>query len=242
MQRDYSWLLYESGFWLLRPILTWTFHYRYEGSRNVPPQGPVLLLANHQSYLDPPIIGCAVHRHLCFLARKTLFRNRFFAGLIRRLNAVPLDQEGVAKEGLKSILEELKAGQAVVVFPEGERTHTGEVQPLKPGILLLIKRIEAPIVPVGIAGAFDALPRTRKWPKLSPLFLPTTGADLAVSIGKPIPAQRFRDMPREQALAELREALKQAKERAERLRRNPAHLERLRRRPNSVRRELTSLA
>jgi 1-acyl-sn-glycerol-3-phosphate acyltransferase len=230
MRTEYSWLLYEAGFWLTRTLLTWGFHYRYEGSQNVPRSGPVLLLANHQSFLDPPIVGCAIRRHLCFLARKTLFRNRFFAGLIRRLNAVPVDQEGIAKEGLKTILEELKAGQAVLVFPEGNRTHTGEVQLLKPGILLLIKRIETPIVPIGIAGAFDALPRTRKWPKLSPFFLPTTGADLAVSIGKPIPAARYRDMPREQALAELREELQRAKERAEHLRRkksngSPSHRE-----------------
>ena len=120
---------------------------------------------------------------------------------------------------MKTILDQLKAGQAVLVFPEGERTPTGEVQPLKPGVLLLIKRLEVPIVPVGIAGAFEALPRTRKWPKLSPFFLPTTGADIAVSVGNPIPAERYRDMPREQVLTELHEELKRAKGRAERLRR-----------------------
>ena len=107
----------------------------------------------------------------------------------------------------------------MLVFPEGERTRTGEVQPLKPGVLLLIKRLEVPIVPVGIAGAFEALPRSRKWPKLSPFFLPTTGADIAVSVGNPISAERYRDMPREQVLTEIHEELKRAKERAERLRR-----------------------
>jgi 1-acyl-sn-glycerol-3-phosphate acyltransferase len=218
MRKEHSWLLYEIGFWLSRTILTLGFHYRYRGSQNVPRNGPVLLLANHQSFLDPSIAGCPIRRHLCFLARKTLFRG-LFGKLIGRLNAVSVDQEGVAKDGLKIILEQLKAGQAVLVFPEGERTLTGEVQPLKPGILLLIKRTEAAIVPIGIAGAFDALPRTRKWPKLSPFFLPTTGADIAVSISKPIPAKRYRDMPREQALAELQAELKRAKERAEQLRR-----------------------
>ena len=217
-----SWLLYEIGYWLSLPGLTWAFNYRYEGGRNIPLTGPALLLANHQSFLDPCLVGSATRRHLCFLARKTLFRNRLFRALIERLNAVPLDQEGVAKEGLKTILDQLKSGQAVLVFPEGERTRTGEVQPLKPGVLLLIKRLEVPIVPIGIAGAFDVLPRTRKWPKLSPFFLPTTGADIAVSVGKPIPAERYRDMPRDQVLTELQEELKRAKDRAERLRRKPA--------------------
>jgi 1-acyl-sn-glycerol-3-phosphate acyltransferase len=219
MENESSWLLYEIGYWFFKAVLTWGFNYRYEGGRNVPNTGPALLLANHQSFLDPPIAGCPFRRHICFLARKTLFRNRFFGWLIRRCNAVPVDQEGVAKEGLKSILDQLKAGQAVLVFPEGERTYTGAIQPLKPGILLLIKRISAPIVPIGIAGAFDALPRTRKWPRFSPLFLPTTGADVAVSIGKPIPAERYRDMSRDQVLTDLREELMRAQERAERLRR-----------------------
>lgn len=219
MRNEHSWLLYEIGYWLSRAALFWGFNYRFEGGENVPRTGPALLLANHQSFLDPSIAGCPFRRHLCFLARKTLFRNRFFGALIHRLNAVPVDQEGVAKEGLKTILEQLKAGQAVLVFPEGERTATGAIQPLKPGILLLIKRLAAPIVPIGIAGAFDALPRTRHWPKLSPFFLPTTGADIAVSIGKPIAAQRYQDMPRDQVLTELREELMRAKERAERLRR-----------------------
>ncbi len=219
MRNESSWLLYEIGYWMSRAALLWGFNYRYEGGQNVPPNGPALLLANHQSFLDPSIAGCAFRRHLCFLARKTLFRNRYFGALIHRLNAVPVDQEGVAKEGLKTILEQLQAGQAVLVFPEGERTSTGAIQPLKPGILLIIKRIAAPIVPIGIAGAFDALPRTRHWPKLSPFFLPSTGADIAVSIGQPITAERYRDMPREQVLIELREELMRAKERAERLRR-----------------------
>lgn len=219
MSDGHSWLLYEIGHILAMTGLTVGFSYRFEGRRNIPPAGPALLLSNHQSFLDPLIVGAAARRHLCFLARKTLFRNRFFAGLIRRTNAVPVDQEGIAKEGLKAILERLHVGQAVLVFPEGERTHTGEVQPLKPGILLLIKRLSVPIVPVGLAGAFDALPRTRHWPKLSPFFLPPTGADITVSIGKPFSSERYRDMPREQALAELHAELERAKERAERLRR-----------------------
>jgi 1-acyl-sn-glycerol-3-phosphate acyltransferase len=214
-----SWLLYEIGYWSSLIGLTWGFNFRAEGRRNIPLTGPALLLANHQSFFDPSIVGCGTRRHLCFLARKTLFRNRLFGALIHRLNAVPVDQEGVAKEGLKAILDQLQAGEAVLVFPEGERTRTGEVQPLRPGVLLLIRRLEVPIVPIGIAGAFDALPRTRKWPNLSPFFLPSTGADIAVSIGKPICAARYRDMPRDKVLTELQEELKRAKDRAERLRR-----------------------
>jgi 1-acyl-sn-glycerol-3-phosphate acyltransferase len=213
-----SWLMYEAGYWSGRITLSLGFHYRFVGKRHIPHSGPALLISNHQSFLDPVIVGAAAPRHLCFLARKTLFRG-WFGKLIHRLNAVPVDQEGVAKEGLTTILAQLKAGQAVLVFPEGERTMTGQLQPLKPGILLLIKRMTAPIIPVGIAGAYDALPRTRHWPKLSPFLLPTTGADIAVAVGRPLSPERYRDMPREQVLAELFEELRHVKERAERLRR-----------------------
>jgi 1-acyl-sn-glycerol-3-phosphate acyltransferase len=218
--RDWcSWLLYETSYWSSVVGFTLGFSFRGEGRRNVPLTGPALLIANHQSFLDPLAVGTVARRHLCFLARKTLFRNRFFGGLIRRVYAIPVDQEGVAKEGLKAIVDQLKAGRAVLVFPEGERTSTGKLQPLKPGVLLLIKRVEVPIIPVGIAGAYDALPRTRKWPKLSPIFLPATGADIAVSIGKPIPSERFRDMPREKVLEELHDELRRATERAQQMRR-----------------------
>lgn len=218
MPGEHSWILYEIGYWLSRIGLSLGFNFRFEGGPNIPCSGPALLIANHQSFFDPSIVGCATRRHLCFLARKTLFRG-WFGKLIHRLNAVPVDQEGIAKEGLQKILEQLKAGQAVLVFPEGERTATGEIRSLKPGILLLIKRMEAPIVPIGMVGAFDALPRTRHWPKLSPFFLPPNAAAIAVSVGKPIPAAYFRDMPRAKALMELEEELKRAKERAEKLRR-----------------------
>src|SRR3954467_10758500 len=97
--------------------LTFGCSIRTEGGRHVPRKGPALLIANHQSYLDPVLVGMASPRHLCFLARKTLFRHRVFAWLIRSLHAVPVDQEGVAKEGLKAILRQLEAGQAVLVFP-----------------------------------------------------------------------------------------------------------------------------
>jgi len=218
--RDWRpWLWYETCYWIAMTGLTWAFGLRVEGRENIPRQGPALLIGNHQSFLDPLAMGVAAPRHICFLARKSLFRHRLFGGLIHSLNAVPVEQHGIAKEGLRTILEQLSRGQAVLVFPEGERTYTGEVQPLKPGILLLIKRIAAPIVPIGIAGAFEALPRVRTWPTLSPFFLPATGADIAVSIGKPIPAEIYRDMPREQVLRELQEELIRVKQRAQQMRR-----------------------
>src|SRR5205085_9333441 len=125
------------------------FSFRWEGGRRVPKQGPVLLVANHQSFLDPVAVGIAARRHLCYLARKTLFTNPTFGAFLRSVNVVPVDQEGVAKDGLRTVLDLLRADQAVLVFPEGERTLNGRMSPLRPGVHLLIKRSQVPIIPVG---------------------------------------------------------------------------------------------
>src|SRR5262245_22731145 len=95
---------------------------RCEGSRHMPRRGPALVLANHASYLDPVIVGLGVRRPLCYLARKSLFKNPLLAALMRSLGAVPLDQDSVgAREGLRVSIDLLQAGRALIVFPEGER-------------------------------------------------------------------------------------------------------------------------
>jgi 1-acyl-sn-glycerol-3-phosphate acyltransferase len=213
----YVW--YEAAYWTTMAVLTLGFSLRYTGKRNIPKKGPVLLIANHQSFLDPLAVGLASPRHLSFLARKTLFNNRLFGGLLRSLNTVPVDQQGIAKEGMKAILEKLREGRPVLVFPEGERTWRGNIQPLKPGIQLLIKRTHCPIVPVGIAGAFDALPRTRPLPLLSPLFMPATRGAIGVAVGRPLDSERYAAMPREQMLLELQTELEKVHAEAERIRR-----------------------
>jgi 1-acyl-sn-glycerol-3-phosphate acyltransferase len=212
-------LWYDFCYYIVLTTLQVGWSLRITGRRNVPLQGPVLIVGNHESFFDPPAIGVSTSRRLYYLARKTLYRNRLFGALLRSIHSVPVDQEGVAKEGLKAILDLLKAGEGVVVFPEGERTWTGEMIRLKPGILLILKRLPVPIVPVGIAGAFEAFPRTQKWPVLSPVFWPRNGHDIAIAIGKPIPPGYYADMPREKILEDLYNRIYRMRERARQLRR-----------------------
>jgi len=195
------------------------FSLRLENGFRIPSHGPALIVANHQSFLDPILVGIATQRHLSYLARDTLFRNPAFGLFLRVLNAVPIQREGVGKDGIQAILKRLEAGAAVVVFPEGERTHDGAMHPLRAGISLLIKRVKAPIVPVGIAGSYHAWSRWHKVPMLAPLFLPDCKATLAVSVGKPLDGRRFTDLPREQVLHELFVEMQKVQKRAERLRR-----------------------
>jgi len=190
MRRRLKFVWYEIVHWFTFIAYMLAFSLRLAGKRNMPRQGPVLVIANHQSFLDPNAIGLACRRHLVYLARKTLFQQRILALLMRSLNAVPIDQDGVAKEGLKTIIDQLKAGRAVLVFPEGERA-LGSLQQLKPGIHLVIKRVPVPIVPVGIAGFNAAWPRHSPLPSFAPLFLPPTARTMAISVGKALDGKRF---------------------------------------------------
>lgn len=214
-----SYCMYEATYGLSTIGGILGFSLRIRGSRNVPFSGPVLFIANHQSFLDPLLVGLAARRHLSYLARESLFRNPLFAWLIRMHNAVPIHHEGLGIEGLKTVLGLLREGRAVVVFPEGQRTWDGAVHELQAGIQLLIKRARAPIVPVGIAGAYQAWPRSRPFPVPAPLFLPPGSGTIAVEVGHPLHADRYAEMPRQQLLQELYAALHAVHVRAESLRR-----------------------
>src|SRR4029079_14393039 len=172
---------------------------------------------NHQSMFDPMLVGVASRRYLSFLARDNLFEQPMIGPCIRKLNGIPIDR-GMGKDGIQAVLHALAQGQAVLVFPEGERTHTRATQPLKPRISPRIKRVHCPIVPVGIAGTFAAWSRHAKWPTPSPLFLPPGPSTIAVSVGKPIDPKRYEGMARDEMLTDLHREIAAQLEEAERLR------------------------
>ena len=211
-------LWYDCVYWSSFTFFTFGFSLRHDGWKNVPKKGPLLVLANHQSMFDPVLVGLSSRRYLSYLARKNLFEQPVLAPLIRSLNAIPIDR-GMGKDGIQAVLDALGRGRAVLVFPEGERTHDGTVEPLKPGVSLLIKRVSCPIVPVGSAGCCAAWARFRKWPKFSPLFLPPGDSTIAISVGAPIDPARYAKVKREAMMDDLHAALKAQHEAAERLRR-----------------------
>ena len=139
--------------------------------------GPVILAANHQSYLDPPLAGIACKRAIYFLARKSLLEVPVLGWLLPKLNVIPVDQEGTDRSALKALIRILKRGDGTLVFPEGERTQDGNLQPALPGIGLVIAKTLAPVVPMRIFGSRDAWPRDGRLR----LFRPIT-----VVVGKPI--------------------------------------------------------
>jgi 1-acyl-sn-glycerol-3-phosphate acyltransferase len=141
------------------------FRLEAHGTEHVPRHGPVLIVANHASFLDPPLVGGAAPRPLSFMAKAELFRIPLFGGLIRRLNARPVRREGADAGALRAALRILQEGGMLLMFPEGTRGPEGALRPAKPGAAMLALLSGAPVVPVLIRGSGRAWPRGRRLPR-----------------------------------------------------------------------------
>ncbi|MCA9295923.1 MAG: 1-acyl-sn-glycerol-3-phosphate acyltransferase, partial [Phycisphaerales bacterium] len=164
------------------------FHMRTFGRENIPRTGPVLYVCNHQSFLDLMACGgmCA-DRPFTPMARKTLWCNRIMSWYLDQYFAIPVDQDGGAgTAAVKSALRELSEGRCVLIYPEGSRSDDGLMLPFERGLMVLIKRGKAPVVPLAIDGAYECWARTSSKPKLS--------GHLSIIAGEPImPEDLLRD-------------------------------------------------
>ena len=142
------------------------FDYRCYNRERVPQTGGVIFASNHQSFLDPWLVGLAQSRATFYLARDTLFKVPGFGRLIASVNAFPVPRESkVPRRALEVCLEILRAKRPLVLFPEGTRSRDGDMLPLKRGIALIAQRSKCPVVPVYVDGSFDLWPRHRRLPR-----------------------------------------------------------------------------
>lgn len=183
---------------LARVIGVSAFDLRCFGRHHLDFEGSALLLSTHQSTLDPVMVGVMHNKELGYLARKTLFKSRIFAALIRSLNAIEIDREGGGLAGLKETLKRLKHGRKVLIFPEGTRTSTGRPAELKPGFVSLARRGAVPLVPMAVTGAFHALKRGSVLPTYAPL---------CVYVEEPIQPDQVAQWDDRQLLAEVQQRL-----------------------------------
>lgn len=176
---------YEFVRYLLWLIFLVFYRVRCSGREHIPATGGVLILANHQSLLDPPLFGMCIPREVNYVARDTLFDHKWLAPLIRSVNAIPIDRDGLGLAGLKETLRRLKRGEIVILFPEGTRTPNGEMQPLKPGFSALVTRTGASILPMAVEGSYQA------WPRRQPVPLPNL---IQIEVGPPITAAEAKQL------------------------------------------------
>ena len=148
--------------WLLARLL---FRVEVRGAEHVPRTGPAMVVANHSSVLDPPVVGAAAPRPLHFMAKAELFSIPLFGRLIRAVNARPVRREGADARALREALRILESGHALLVFPEGTRGPEGVLREGKAGAGMLALLSGALVVPVYIEGTGQALPRGRLLPR-----------------------------------------------------------------------------
>ena len=158
---------------------TLAFDFQVTGADYVPRTGGVLMVSNHQSYLDPVLLAVKLKRPMSYMAKAELFKNPVFGWLIRGLNAFPIRQGRGDKGAIEETVNRLREGYLLNIFPEGTRTLDGQIQPMQRGVALVVRRAEVPIVPAVIEGSFAAWAKGRKLPK------PTT---IRVAYGPPLNA------------------------------------------------------
>jgi 1-acyl-sn-glycerol-3-phosphate acyltransferase len=148
--------------WVLRVL----FAVEYEGLEGVPGGGGAIIAANHPSYLDPVLIGLPLARPIRFMAWDALFRIPLLGVLIRHFGAFPVDlRPGHGEAAYREARRVLAAGEALGIFPEGQRSERGPMGELRMGAARLAIETGAPIIPVTIGGASRAWPKHRLLPK-----------------------------------------------------------------------------
>jgi len=183
------------------------YGYRVLDRDRIPATGPVLVVANHESFLDPMLVGSTMSdRQFSPLARDSLFRFGPFGTLLRSYGVIPVRREGGDAAAMRATIAELKAGRCVAVFPEGTRSPDGRMLPFRRGVLLMLGRVDCMVLPMGVAGSFEVWPKGRSRPRWR--------GRVTVAVGTPIPASELRDLPSQQALARLETAVREEVDRA----------------------------
>jgi len=157
-------ILYPVGHFLFRIIGAVFFRHRVIHRERLIEDGPALLVCNHASFLDPPLLGICFRKPVHYLARKSIFVGPL-AWLLPRVNVVPVDRGKGDMGSLKRVLELVKSGERVVLFPEGTRTRDGELQTAEAGIGFLIAKSGVPVQPLRLFGTFETFPRHAKFPR-----------------------------------------------------------------------------
>jgi 1-acyl-sn-glycerol-3-phosphate acyltransferase len=147
------------------------FRLDLRGTEHIPADGGLLIVPNHQTYADPPLVTIPVRRPVYYMAWSRLFDIPVFSKLIRLLRAFPVEIESRDARATREAVRLLQGGAALMIFPEGERTTDGDVGRFKPGAFRLAVSLGVPVLPVTIAGGFGAWPPGRVLPRPRPITI-----------------------------------------------------------------------
>ncbi len=176
---------------LLGPILRLMYRPKVQGLENVPTEGPAILAANHQSFLDDLLLPLMVkNRKVVFLAKADYFDKWYLRWFFKGANVIPVRREhkSAAEAALATGVEALREGRLVGIFPEGTRSPDGRLYRGKTGVARMALEARVPVIPVAIMGTFEAMPYDRKWPR---------PGQTEIRFGKALVFERFFDRPRD---------------------------------------------
>lgn len=183
-----SLLLYCLFKWsVVNPTFRLYFRGKVQGAQNVPQQGPLIIVANHASDFDPPILSNCVRRPVSYMAKEELFNVPVLAPAIRLYGAYPVKRGSADRSAIREALKQLDQGWAVGVFLQGTRTADGRIPNPKLGAALIAAKAQVPLLPVSLWGTHQILPKGAKFPHPVPL---------TVRIGTPIapPPNNSKDL------------------------------------------------
>ena len=166
----------------VRALVRVAFRIRFEGVEHVPRSGAVVITPNHVSYMDPVLVTIPIHRPLHYMTLEPFLHMPGLGRFIRWFRAFPVRESEANGSAVRAALRILHAGEPLVIFPEGGRSPDGRLQPFRPGAFRLALAARVPVVPVTIAGGFEAWPTHRRLPRPAAITVvyhaPLTAADL----------------------------------------------------------------
>ncbi len=133
---------------LVFPVAWW----QVKGRENVPARGPLIIVCNHLHLADPPIVAASIKLKSVFMAKEELFRHPWSRFWVKNFGSFPVRRGGVDRDTLREAERWLKQGVSLIMFPEGKRSHTIQMQPALPGAALIASKLGVPILPVSITG------------------------------------------------------------------------------------------
>lgn len=171
-------------FWkaVLWTVFRVAFGLRVEGGAYEPLRGPVLVVCNHVSAIDPPIAGVALRRQARYMAKQELLDTPVLGWLLRSVGVYPVRRGEPDRRAIRTTMECLARGELVVMFPEGTRSPDGRLMAAEPGAALVALRSGAPVLPVAVIGTQHAMPKGIRCPRR---------AKVSVRIGPVVQAPRI---------------------------------------------------
>ena len=190
-------MLYWAVKVMLTPLLRVFYRVKVEGRQHVPTDGPVILAANHRSFLDSLFMPLVIRRRVTFVAKAEYFDSRKTAWFFRGVGQIPIRREGgsASERALESATEVLNGGGVFGIYPEGTRTRDGFTHKGHTGVARLAVRTGASIVPVGLVGTDECQPTDKK--------LPRVFRRVSVRFGTPISIDRYAEDAEGIALRQL---------------------------------------